>query len=317
MIRCFDVVVALTIAAIVSVPAKAVDSLTAARDLYAAAEYEDALAVLNRLQPSAAEPEELRAIQQYRAYCLLALGRSADAEKAIAAVVAATPLYKPSGSEASPRVRSAFSDVRRRMLPAIIQEKYAAAKAAFDRKKYEAADKAFGEVIQAMADPDVADIVNQPPLSDLRTLALGFRELSASNTPPPPIEARAAAPVVATPLAATAATPAAEPAPSTAKWRWPDMARVYVAEDSGILPPVAIRQVLPPFPATIGVGRRGVLEVVIGESGAVEQATMRERIDPRYDQQLVAAARAWQFRPATLDGAPVKYRKLLQVNVKP
>src|SRR5262245_49080613 len=99
MNRWIDVAIALVIAAIISIPAKALDSLTAARDLYAAAEYEDALAVLNRLQPTASAPDERRTIEQYRAYCLLALGRSADAEKAIAAVVAATPLYKPSGAE--------------------------------------------------------------------------------------------------------------------------------------------------------------------------------------------------------------------------
>src|SRR5258707_9479103 len=121
-----DIILALLIAALVSIPTHAADSLAAARDLYAAAEYEDALALLNQLRPGDHAPDERRTIEQYRAYCLLALGRSVDAEQAIAAVVTATPLYKPSGADASPRVRSAFSDVRRRMLPSIIQEKYAA-----------------------------------------------------------------------------------------------------------------------------------------------------------------------------------------------
>src|SRR5262245_3698256 len=85
----FDIVLALLIAALVSIPMRADDSLTAARDLYAAAEYEDALALLNKLQPGDHEPNERRDIEQYRAYCLLALGRSADAEQAIPAVVTA------------------------------------------------------------------------------------------------------------------------------------------------------------------------------------------------------------------------------------
>src|SRR5438876_893829 len=139
MSRWFDVVLALSVAALVSIPIRAADSISAARDLYAAAEYEDALALLNRLQPGNHEPEERRAIEQYRAYCLLALGRSVDAEQAIAAVVMAMPLYKPSGADVSPRVRSAFTEVRRRMLPSIIQQKYAAAKEAFDRKNFLAA----------------------------------------------------------------------------------------------------------------------------------------------------------------------------------
>jgi len=48
-------------------------------------------------------------------------------------VVTAEPTYLPTDSDASPRVRSAFTTVRRRMLPAIIQQQYGQAKAAFDR----------------------------------------------------------------------------------------------------------------------------------------------------------------------------------------
>ena len=44
-----DVFLALLIAALVSIPMRAADSLTVARDLYAAAEYEDALTLLNQL----------------------------------------------------------------------------------------------------------------------------------------------------------------------------------------------------------------------------------------------------------------------------
>ena len=101
-LRLIDIVLAALVAAVVSIPTRAADSLADARDLYAAAEYEDALALLNKLQPGEHPAEERRAIEQYRAYCLLALGRSADAEQAIAAVVNATPLYKPSGSDVSP-----------------------------------------------------------------------------------------------------------------------------------------------------------------------------------------------------------------------
>ena len=45
----------------------------------------------------------------------------------------ADPLYQPS-SEVSPRVRTAFSDVRRRLLPSIIPQQYAKAKAALGDK---------------------------------------------------------------------------------------------------------------------------------------------------------------------------------------
>src|SRR5207244_160636 len=220
------------------------DSIRAARDLYAAAEYEDALALLNRLQPGNHEPEERRAIEQYRAYCLLALGRSVDAEQAIAAVVMAMPLYKPSGADVSPRVRSAFTEVRRRMLPSIIQEKYATAKEAFDRKNFAAAATVFGEVVDVMADPDVADVVKQPPLSDLRVLAAGFRDLSTNAAAPAPLPVRTAT--------SSSTTVVVEPSIASAV----AASRIYAGNDGQVTPPTAIRQRLPPFPAQLPMARR-------------------------------------------------------------
>jgi hypothetical protein len=303
-LNAIDIILALLVAAMVSIPIHGADALSAARDLYAAAEYEDALVLLNRMQAGDHAPDERRAIEQYRAYCLLALGRSADAEQAIAAVVSATPLYKPTGADASPRVRSAFSDVRRRVLPTIIQEKYAAAKMAFDRKNFPVAAAAFTEVVDAMADPDVADIVKQPPLSDLRVLATGFRDLSVTAAAPPPVPVRESLPPP--PAVLVKPAPAAD-VPSL---------RIFATSDTQVMPPVPIKQSLPPFPAQLPMANRGVLEVVINEDGLVETATMRESVNPRYDGQLVAAAKSWQYRPALLNGKPVKYRKMVQVDVK-
>jgi len=160
------------------------DSLATARDLYASAAYEDALAVLNRLRTSSSS-EDGRSIEQYRAFCLLALGRSDEAERAIEAVVVSQPLYHPSESEVSPRLRTAFSDVRRRMLPGIIQDRYAQAKTAFDRKEYAFAAQGFKQVLDVLADQDVGNAANQPPLSDLRTLAGGFYELAGKAAASP------------------------------------------------------------------------------------------------------------------------------------
>ena len=129
--------------------------LAAARELYASASYDDALVVLNRLRVSDRTPGQSRAIEQYRAFCLLALGRAADAQQAIEAVVQAEPSYQPNESEVSPRVRTAFADVRRRMLPVIIQQKYAQAKTAFDRKDFASAATGFSQVLVALADPAV------------------------------------------------------------------------------------------------------------------------------------------------------------------
>src|SRR4029077_4463010 len=110
---------------------------------------------------------------------LLALGRAADAEQAIEAVVAAEPTYHPGDSDLAPRVRAMFTDVRRRTLPTIIQQRYAQAKAAFDRKDFVSAASGFSTVLVTMADPDVSAEGARPPLSDIRTLAVGFEELAS------------------------------------------------------------------------------------------------------------------------------------------
>lgn len=271
--------------------------LTAARDLYASAAYDDALEVLNRLRSSDHPASQSRAIEQYRAFCLLALGRSADAEQAIEAVVAAEPSFQPGESDASPRIRSAFTSVRRRMLPSIIQQKYAQAKAAFDRKEFAAAADGFSQVLTALADKDVSAEASQPPLSDLRTLAGGFQELAAKAVPPP-----------APPKPVVVATPPPPPPPAAP--------RIYTGGESGIVPPSVINQTLPPFPGLVVIPRNGRLEVVIDESGTVESAVMTGSVNSNYDQMVLSAAKAWRYKPATMNGVPVKFRKTVQINIK-
>jgi Flp pilus assembly protein TadD len=96
------------------------ESVQAAEALYASAAYDEALVVLQRLEQAAPTPGELRVINQQRALCLLALGRNAEAERAIAAVVNADPLFRPDATSTSPRVRTAFRDVRTKLLPELV-----------------------------------------------------------------------------------------------------------------------------------------------------------------------------------------------------
>lgn len=287
----------ITVVAMVA-PVRAQDSVAAARDLYASAAYEDALAVLNRL-PGTGKADETRTIEQYRAFCLLALGRSAEAEHAIETVVSSDPMYRPA-SDLSPRVRAAFTDVRRRVLPSIIQQKYAQAKAAYDRKEYASAADQFAGVLDSMNDPDVAALVDRPPLSDVRMLATGFKDLATTAATPPPL------PSAPTP------EPVAAPVPAI-----PKVPRVYTSNDPEVIPPGPIKQDLPAFPGQVLIPRQGMLEVLIDENGIVENAIMRVSVTTVYDQLALAAARTWRYRPATLNGTPVKFRKAVQVTIKP
>jgi len=271
--------------------------LTAARDLYASARYDEALAVLNGL-PSDAVASDRKSIEQYRSLCLLALGRGAEAETAIAAVVSADPLFVPGEADASPRVRQAFSDVRQRLLPQIATTRYAAAKAAYDRKDYSLAETQFRSLLTLLDDPQM-----NGRLPDLRTLVSGFVDLSSAAAAPPP------EPKKPEPAAATVAPP---PAPVV-----PKEPHVWTADEAGVTAPIAVRQDIPRVPTAIAAQARprGLLEVVVDEQGRVINLTMRLSIHPMYDPQLLAAAREWRYKPATVNGVPVKFRKVIQITV--
>src|SRR5262245_66184390 len=71
------------------------DSLEAARQLYASAEYTSALTMLNALSATNSPREERRAIALYRTLCLLAVGRGAEADRAIECIVTGERLYRP------------------------------------------------------------------------------------------------------------------------------------------------------------------------------------------------------------------------------
>jgi hypothetical protein len=274
------------------------ESLANARQLYASADYKSALTMLNALLAASPSPQERQSIELYRTFCLVAIGNTDEANKAIEAMVSRDPLYRPNMDDVPPRLRTVFSDARKRLLPALIQERYIIAKTAFDRADYKIAAEGFTQVLIALSDPDIAPAAKQPPLADIRVLASGFSDLTVRALTPPPV------PVV--PLTQAPPPPAAMP---------PRAAVIFTQDDKNVLPPVPVRQDMPPFTGRTPFDRVGVIEVVIDPSGAVESASMVQPSEPLYDQRLLAAAKNWIYRPARLDGAPVKYRRRIQINL--
>jgi len=274
------------------------DVVGPARDLYASARYDEALAVLNDLRPadSGTTVSDRKSIEQYRSLCLLALGRGTEAESAIAAVVTADPAYQPGEVEASPRVRAAFSDVRRRLLPEIATSRYAEAKGSFDRKDYATAAQQLRQVMTLLDDPDMGG-----KLADLRTLVTGFLDLSVAASAPAPAPA----------------PPKPAPAPAAPAVPQPDPNRIYSMQDKEVTAPVVIRQRMPQLTPSMKsqAKDRGIVEVVIDELGRVTNVTVRESIHPMFDAELLTAGREWRYQPATFAGKPVRYRKMIQINV--
>jgi hypothetical protein len=284
---------ALLISVAVPVTTDAADaSLAAARDLYVSASYDDALAMLSTLSTGSRSMEERQSIDLYRTLCFFALGKTTDADRMIEGMLLRDPLYRAADEELSPRVENAFQSARRRILPSVIQQKYAEAKAAFDKQEWAAASKGFAEVLKSIADPDIAATASAPPLSDIKTLASGFRDLAVKSTPPPPpapkvVESKPVRPVKA----------------------------VYTPEDRDVLPPVAVVQRVPKYPANVTRPLQGVVQFVVDENGLVQTPSMPVSIDMSYDGMVISAAKKWQYTPAMLDGKPVKYLKRLTISV--
>jgi hypothetical protein len=285
--------VILLISTAFAVSAHAADgTLAAARELYVSASYDDALSMLSGLTAGSKSLEEQQSIDLYRTLCFFALGRAVDADRVIEGMLMRQPLFRSSTEELSPRVQSAFQTARRRILPGVIQKVYAEAKNAFDRQDYVTASGRFDEVLKSLADPDITAAAAAPPLADLRTLASSFRDLSAKLTPAP-----AAPKVEANPV---------RPVRS-----------VYSADDRDVVAPVALQQRVPKYLVTVTKPMSGVVEFVVDETGAVQAPMMQVGIDPMYDTMVVAAAKKWLYKPATVDGTPVKYIKRLTISVSP
>jgi hypothetical protein len=265
-------------------------TLAAARELYVSASYDDALTMLSGLTGSTRTVEELQSVDLYRTLCLMALGRSADADRVIEGMLMRQPLYRASSEELSPRLQSAFQTARKRILPGVIQKEFAEAKNAFDKQEFVAASSGFSQVLKSLADPDITSAAGAAPLSDIRTLATSFRDLSVKLIPAPPapkVEAKPVRPVRA----------------------------VYSSDDRDVTAPVALQQRVPRYPVAVTRPLTGVLEFVVDETGAVQTPMMLVGIDPSYDPMVVGAAKKWTYQPATVDGKPVKFIKRLTISV--
>lgn len=303
-------VVVFALATLLSIPTfahSADDPLLAAKELYAAAAYEDALAALTRLaESSAGAPDVATQIDEYRSFCLYALGRTQEAESVAQGLVRKNPLFKPQSEDISPRVEAMFTHVRKQLLPSLIRDKYRSAKAALDRKEFAEAEPQLVLVKEMIGQAEKLGIKDES-VGDLAVLADGFLDLArAANMPKP-------APAAAAPA------PAASANAATAKPDVPATPRAFDVTSPGIVPPVAVRQTLPPPPAALArllVGKRGTIEVTIDTEGKVVEATMRQPVNATYDTMVLNAAKMWRFKPATKDGAAVRYVKEVAVQIQ-
>jgi len=276
----------------------ATSDLAAAKALYASGDYEEAM---TRLPSTADAGPSADEANQYRALCALALGRTAEAQRSLEELITRRPLFKMSEAEVSPKLVTMFHDVRRRLLPTLVRGMYVNAKSNFDQKRYDQASSQLKDVLGVLNDPDLGSEAGV--LSDLKMLAEGFVKLADMEV-----------------AAAAAAKPKPADPPPTAAPAGPPPIAIYTSEDKDVVPPADVRRPLPPWTpvnAADRSGHSGVLRVVIDEQGKVEAVSLIRSVAPGYDAPLITAARGWVFRPATKNGQPVKYQKIIAVTLSP
>jgi hypothetical protein len=290
-----SVIASLLCVVVSAAPARAGDqeALQKVKELYAAAAYEDALAVVAALPAETRIPE----LNQYRAFCLIALGQKEEAHVAIETLLSENPLYVPDPDETSPRVIEAFTEVKRRVLPGVARKLYVDAKTSLERKDRAAAVRGFETLLQLISAEDDRD----DTLDDMKVLAEGFLDLSRAM--PEPVKP-APQPAEPTNGAETSASSTSTPAAAVAWTR-----------------PVALKQEMPRWIAPDPVSRRaeysGILRVRVGADGRVVAAEMIRRAHPMYDALLIEAAQSWLYEPAKQDGTPVPAEVLVEVRLRP
>ena len=201
-------------------PAIAQDQIGKAQELYAAASYEEALALLDQMQTGAAggSPADKRQIAYYRALCLLALGRSDEADRALEVAALADPFYRLKDAEASPSVRARAEAARQRAIPAIAggctTRSRTVSAGATGRTSCSGRPRSTrSSTIRRSANGPAAS-----SLADLRTLNAGFLEVSRKSleTAPLPTTALGNNPAPAAGRYRAGCAPVSSPAPPPA-----------------------------------------------------------------------------------------------------
>jgi hypothetical protein len=266
--------------------------------LYADAFYDQALTLAARASGDSATPaSELQPLRTFKLLCEVALGRDAEAGQTAEEIVRVEPLPAANEADLPPQIRKMLADIRAKVVPDIVRDRYQRGRARLDRSEYGDALADF-EFVISLVDNAPLTPTSQAALADMRLLAVGFRDLTRTKA------------------SARAAAPAPEPSAGAVAPR-----AVVTARPPRIVQPQVLRQELPHFVTSHGTAaasppfQQGILEFTIGKDGTVTAARMITPINPVYDAMVSRAARQWKYRPALADGVPIEVVKTLTINV--
>ena len=173
-------------------------------------------------------------------------------------------------------------------------------------------------------------MANSPESVDLQLLVASYIDI-VKNAGPVPMQGgpvlvgtfAAPAPItpspaVATPPPTSGTRPAVLPASASSSMAATPAAIVTPKPPTSraVVPAATIRQDLPAYVSSNKARpTSGAVRVTIGPDGKVTKAVMEVPIDPRYDARVLAAARSWSYKPATVGGDPIQSDKIVHINI--
>jgi hypothetical protein len=86
---------------------------------------------------------------------------------------------------------------------------------------------------------------------------------------------------------------------------------IYSGRDADVEPPMLLYPQIPTNLMLAGENRLNIMELLISETGSVEQVRLVVGPSRLPDVMLLSGAKAWRFKPASRDGDAVRYRALV------
>jgi protein TonB len=235
--------------------------------LYYNGEYEQTIEVLSQLElDDLTEGQRLECFK-YRAFSYIALGDTENAQSDLKSLLSTDPNHRFDPEMVSPKLIEQLDSARREL----VKELFAQGKAAYYDTDYDSAIRLMDRILR---------------LDSEYELALEYRQLSVERAD---LTARL--------------EPEEERTQAEA-----DPNQVYQLS-SDITAPVLIDRVTPRYPsidARIGREGRVVILVVVEKDGTVSSTKVLRSVSNTMDDAAVDAVKKWLYRPASLDGRPVR-----------
>jgi TonB family protein len=213
---------------------------------------------------------------KYRAFSLVALGRNDEARAEFASLLEADPSHGLDSSLVSPKILEQFEQSRDEYAASLLAQ----GKAAYFDGRYDDSLR----LLQRLLKVEPSSMLGKEYLQLARE-RLDLQKRAAELEPAEP------------------ETPEVDPS------------RIYnIGGD--VTDPVPLDQPKPRYPAFDASNRTEgevIVRITIDRDGAVESADVIRSANERMDAAAVRAARRWRYRPATLNGQPVRVYKVVGI----